>query len=185
MIALDLSQPLYFTIDDFLRPDECEALRTRIDALDPRVAPITTRSGPVMRTDIRNNERVMFDDEALANLFYLRALPHVPRILNGWEVSGANERFRCYRYRPGQRFAPHYDGAFYRSDTEHSRLTLLVYLNDDFVGGETRFYAPEALIRPRAGMALFFQHHLLHEGCAVHEGTKYVARSDVMYAARA
>jgi hypothetical protein len=87
----------------------------------------------------------------------------------------------CYRYQPGQRFAPHYDGAFFRSDDEVSHLTLLVYLNEDFIGGETRFYVPEALIKPRTGMALFFQHRLLHEGCEVRSGTKYVARSDVMY----
>ena len=35
---------------------------------------------------------------------------------------------------------------------------------------------------PRPGMALLFQHRLLHEGCAVESGVQYVLRSDVMYA---
>ena len=51
---------------------------------------------------------------------------------------GANERFRCYRYKPGQKFAAHYDGAFERDETERSLLTFMVYLNDDFEGGRHR-----------------------------------------------
>jgi hypothetical protein len=31
-------------------------------------------------------------------------------------------------------------------------------------------------------MALLFQHEVLHEGCAVESGVKYVLRTDVMYA---
>ena len=31
------------------------------------------------------------------------------------------------------------------------------------------------------GMALLFQHRLLHEGCVVHRGVKYALRSDIMY----
>jgi hypothetical protein len=91
---LDHNHALYFTIDDFLTPTECAALVKRIDAGQPSAAPVTTARGPVMMPDIRNNERVVIDDDTLANLFYLRALPHVPRILNQWEVCGANERFR-------------------------------------------------------------------------------------------
>jgi saccharopine dehydrogenase (NAD+, L-lysine-forming) len=37
--------------------------------------------------------------------------------LHGRRPVGVNERFRCYRYEPGQRFAPHYDGAYQRSAT--------------------------------------------------------------------
>ncbi len=61
----------------------------------------------------------------------------------------------------------------------------MVYLNDDFTGGTTNFLHLEKRIEPRAGMALFFQHRLLHEGSEVTDGVKYVLRSDVMYRARA
>ena len=73
-----------------------------------------------------------------------------------------NERIRCYRYEPGQRFAPHYDGAFRRSDFEASELTFMVYLNDGFVGGTTRFHDFDIDVVPRTGSALLFQHRLLH-----------------------
>ena len=59
-------------------------------------------------------------------------------------------------------------------------LTLIVYLNDDFEGGETDFDLG-VCVDPRPGTALLFQHFLLHEGCKVTAGMKYVLRSDVMY----
>ena len=91
-----------------------------------------------------------------------------------------NERFRCYRYRPGHFFAPHYDGAFVRSAEEVSRITVLVYLGE-CGGGETRLCDYELSVSPARGRALLFQHDMLHEGCPVTAGTKYVARTDVMY----
>lgn len=57
----------------------------------------------------------------------------------------------------------------------------MVYLNDSAEGGETRF--EHATVRPRAGLALVFDHYLPHEGAPVIAGQKYVLRSDVMYSA--
>ena len=98
------------------------------------------------------------------------------------QVVGANERFRCYRYKRGMRFAMHSDGAFYRSEREQSWYTLMVYLNEEFEGGNTTFFVePEVSIRPRTGMALLFQHPIVHEGSEVTSGVKYVVRTDLMY----
>lgn len=184
MIAwLDLSKPLLWTVDDVLGRDECAALIERIEAAGCSPAPITTGAGFVMRPDVRNNTRVIIDDEALAADLFERVASRVPVDVAGWTVAGANERLRGYRYERGQRFAPHYDGAFERGPTEVSRLTFLIYLNDDFAGGSTDFPELGERITPRTGMALFFQHRILNEGCAVTSGVKYVLRSDVMYRA--
>lgn len=180
---LDLCAPLVQTVAGVLSPEECARMIERIDALGPEAAPITTARGPVMRPDIRNNERAIFDDPALAHTLFERLSDTraiTPRLC-GMRAVGANERFRCYRYRPGQRFALHYDGAFVRSPTERSLSTLMVYLNEGFTGGATAFPDWSVEVAPRTGMVLLFQHHLLHEGCALVEGTKYVLRSDVMY----
>lgn len=178
---LDLSQPLSFTIDDVLSPDECRALIARIEAAGTIVAPITRPEGPVLDLGVRNNTRVMFDDPELASLLYERVKSRLPATISGGEVVGANERLRCYRYAVGQRFAPHYDGAFVRDEAERSQLTFIVYLNDDFTGGETAMLDFDEVIAPRPGRALLFQHKLLHEGCAVTSGVKYAVRSDIMY----
>jgi len=57
--------------------------------------------------------------------------------------------------------------------------SFIVYLNDDFTGGETAVM--QSVIRPKSGMAFFFLHELPHEGRPVISGTKYVMRTDVMY----
>jgi prolyl 4-hydroxylase len=180
---LDHGAPLVFTIADVIGAAECAALITRIEQLGPAAAPITTPYGFAMRPDIRNNMRVMFDDVALAAELFARLASELPARLCDRRAVGVNERFRCYRYEPGQRFAPHYDGAYTRSATERSELTLMVYLNEGFDGGTTAFHDLGVEATPRTGAALLFQHRLLHEGCVVRAGTKYVLRSDVMYAA--
>ena len=129
---------------------------------------------------------------------------------------GWNRRWRIYRYEAGgqQQFKPHIDAGFPPSGivnnqlvwdlsdgTVVSRLTVLLYLNGDFVGGETNFYAPRsenellASMTPRAGSCLIFpqgvgeeaveyarQNWPLHEGSPVIDGSpKYVIRSDVLF----
>jgi hypothetical protein len=177
--ALDQTAPLVFTVDRVLSADECAALIERIDALGPTVAPISTPRGFVMNEDVRNNTRVIFDDVALAQILFERIEAHVPAQLCGMRPVGANERFRCYRYERAQQFATHRDGSFVRSDDEMSLLTFMVYLNEGFGGGQTRFH--DVSVTPQTGLALLFQHFLLHEGSSVTSGVKYVLRSDVMY----
>ncbi len=145
-----------------------------------------------MRPDIRNNDRVIFDDLDLAADLFARARPYLPELLRGeprttqtegpqWQILGLNERFRGYRYRRGQYFAPHYDGCFARSPTEQSALTFLIYLDENCAGGETNLLDWGVTVRPQEGRCFVFDHYLLHEGAAVIHGEKHVLRSDVMY----
>ena len=180
--SLDHTQPLVWSVDGVLSPAECAAQIDRIESLGPTDAPVSTAAGPVMRPDVRNNGRVVFDDVPLAKLLFDRLGDAIPSVLANDRKVSANERFRGYRYQPGQRFAPHFDGYFARNDHERSHVTLMVYLNDDFAGGTTAFHGFDVAAIPRTGSALLFQHHLLHEGCVIERGVKYVLRSDVMYA---
>jgi prolyl 4-hydroxylase len=175
---------MVWTILEVLSEAECDALIRRVDALKPEAAPVTTSRGMVMMPSVRNNERVMFDDAQLAATLFERVRETLPRDIDGRAPVGANERLRCYRYQEGQRFKPHFDGAFTRSAHEKSEVTLMVYLNDGFEGGETAFLDLEQRVVPRRGMALLFTHCVLHEGCEVTRGVKYVVRSDVMYRER-
>jgi prolyl 4-hydroxylase len=174
-----------FTIPEFLTPAECDQLIAHSESVGFDDAPITTARGFVMRKDIRNNFRVMCDDAPLAAKWYERLMPFMPPKRSVWNVCGLNERFRYYRYEVGQYFAPHFDGCFRRSDVEESLFTFMIYLNDDFEGGETKFYLDNGQLRtsvkPVRGMALVFWHSQLHEGAPVEKGRKYVVRSDVMY----
>jgi hypothetical protein len=172
-----------YVIRQFLSAKECDNYIAVSEQAGYEDAPITSTAGFVMRKEIRNNARVMVDDPALAADWWARARPFLPAEWFGWEVVGFNERFRFYRYDPGQRFVPHTDGYFERENGERSQLTFMVYLNDGFEGGATRFHDPKPplSIVPERGMALVFMHRLLHEGMPVVQGRKYVLRTDVMY----
>jgi len=136
--AMQKEQYLYddvYVISQFLSPDECRkyiAIAEEVGFVD---APITTANGPVMRKGVRNNLRVMIDDPQEAALLWERAKKWAVSPFRGREAIGLNERFRYYRYEPGQSFALHYDGAYERGNGERSEFTFLIYLNDDFEGG--------------------------------------------------
>lgn len=183
---LSTRNPLIVTVPDVLSPEECAAFIERMEGKGLTDAPITTNRGFVMRKDIRNNTRVMFDDAAFAQRLFERVKAHLPERVEGTLVAvGANERLRCYRYTPGQYFAPHFDGFFRRDDGDESQLTLMVYLNEVERGGHTVFNDLELDVKPTRGMALLFNHRLLHEGAEVRAGIKYAVRSDVMFRQRA
>ncbi|WP_165672757.1 prolyl hydroxylase family protein [Metapseudomonas otitidis] len=171
-----------FLIHGFLSPDECQSHIHASEALGYEEAAIQTRDGgQAMNKAIRNNDRILFDDPALAQRLLERVRPWLPDCLdNEWQLVGLNERFRFYRYTPEQYFKWHRDGAFQRSPSEISQLTLLIYLNDNYQGGATQL-RDEADIRPEAGMALVFPHRVMHQGSPITAGVKYVLRTDVMY----
>ncbi|MCY0993159.1 2OG-Fe(II) oxygenase [Nannocystis sp. ILAH1] len=179
--SLDLSHPPVWTVDDVLTASECVALIDRIESLGPVRAPVTMLRAPVLRPELRTNKRVIIDDPELAALLFERARPAVPPQIGAMTVLGVHERLRCYRYDPGERFAPHFDSACVRADDERSLLTFMVYLNEDFTGGETHFLHLEQTVVPHTGLGVLFQHRHLHEVRAVVTGRKYAVRCDILY----
>ena len=107
----------------------------------------------------------------------LRPEPDVPDLRTLVPV-GLNQRLRYYKYSSGERFAPHVDLS-HSDHTARSFLTVILYLNDDFAGGETDFFGLS--VTPKKGAAILFPHELRHEGRPVFNGAKYVLRTDVMY----
>ena len=176
-----------FVIREFLTPDECASFVAMSEHAGYEEATITTASGFVMAKDIRDNARLIVDNPSLALQWWQLAAGFLPPSIGACRAVGFNERFRFYRYDPTQRFAPHFDGYFSRPSGERSQLTFMVYLNEDFAGGETKFYNDDGTlrfaVRPERGTALIFVHRQLHEGAAVISGRKYVLRTDVMYTA--
>ncbi len=184
MIAeeLDMQRPLIFEMPNILTARECELWVGRIQTAGTEPAPINTTRGNAIDLQIRNNRRVIFDNPNWARDLFDRVKNRVPQEIHRMSLAGINERLRCYEYLPGQRFAPHSDGAFIRDEEEQSWYTFMVYLNEGFEGGETKFLVePEVVIIPKAGAGLFFQHPIIHEGAEVKSGVKYVVRTDLMY----
>jgi predicted 2-oxoglutarate/Fe(II)-dependent dioxygenase YbiX len=179
-----------FVIHDFLSLEECEHYIALSESVGYGDAPITSFGGPVMRKDIRNNDRVMIDDVPLAEMMWERLAPFMEGQGGFWLPVGLNERWRFYRYDTGQQFDWHFDGAYERSPRERSAFTFMIYLNGGIAGGATEFNMrsrggvqhddPIIRVQPESGKALIFTHRILHRGAPVVSGRKYVIRTDVM-----
>lgn len=178
-----------FTVEDFLTPRECEDYIAMSEDCGYEDALVSGPRGQVRDTRVRNNERVMLENEMIAARLWGRAEDFVPPEFDGRSAVGINELLRFYRYDPGQSFNWHQDFPYERDNGEQSFYTFMIYLNEDCVGGETSFedsYTEESFdefrVTPKTGMALFFEHAIHHKGEPVLEGRKYVLRTDVMYA---
>ncbi|OZG74548.1 iron-regulated protein [Hahella sp. CCB-MM4] len=167
-----------FAIKEFLAVEECDYYIGLSNRVGYEEAAIQTANGQQIFKAIRNNDRVILDDEGLAQRLFEKAEPCLSD-LEEWSLLGFNERLRFYRYTPGQYFKWHKDGFYCRNEDETSQLSFLIYLNDDYEGGEIDFRWEK--IKPEKGMALVFPHLLMHQGAPVESGVKYVLRTDVMF----
>jgi hypothetical protein len=170
------NEPLLWFVEGVYDSEECRGFIELIEQSSPTIA----TNNPLYR----DQDRVIRDDPAMTIELFRRLRPHLPERMGALRLVGLNERLRMYRYRTGQRFEPHMDH-WYRPSADRITLhTVLVYFNDDFDGGETRFHEQvERVVGPQRGMAVIFQHKIRHEGCPVRRGTKYAMRSDVIYEA--
>lgn len=94
----------------------------------------------------------------------------------------AGEPLQALRYHQGQEYRPHFD---YVEGAEIPRLwTALIYLNDDYHGGETAFVRTGIEVKGRTGDVLVFRNAAAdggpdplaeHAGRPVTAGTKYLA----------
>lgn len=167
---------------------------------------------------VRQNENVVWiADPQLNDTLFERCKPLFPPDVNGGEVAGINMRWRLYKYQPEDIFRIHTDGGWPGSGVDpesgmlmpdifngdrFSQLTWVLYLNDEFDGGATRFFLPKEGVErgpkmtlddfnveevpAKQGSAVCFFHGAhplshLHEGGYITTGTKYIIRSDVLY----
>jgi prolyl 4-hydroxylase len=93
------------------------------------------------------------------------------------------EPLNLLRYRPGQQYKPHHDGSG-AGDAPMRNYTALIWLNEQFEGGETDFPNINVRVRGGVGDMLVFRNvrddgspdpRLLHAGLPVTEGVKWMA----------
>ncbi|KAG6125116.1 hypothetical protein E4U12_007578 [Claviceps purpurea] len=190
-----------------LSPQECKAIIAAGESVG-FLPDVPIREGE--DTSVLAHNFYWVCDTAFHDKLWARMAPFLPSSLDGRASRGLNRRFRVYRYVPGAEYRCHIDGAWppsgirpdgtYMYDAspaekkQSSLFTFLLYLNDDFEGGETTFYMPAIRegtlnaypVRPVMGAVAVFPHGeskgaLLHEGTSVRRGAKYIIRTDVEY----
>lgn len=100
-------------------------------------------------------------------------LPGITHNLNTYK-----ESINMLRYETNQKYDWHVDQSFLGAGPDSVKakerlISAVVYLNDDFEGGETQM--PEKIWKPKKGKALIFPSHWTfpHQARPVTKGTKY------------
>ncbi|OAN66437.1 hypothetical protein A7X12_12270 [Sphingomonas sp. TDK1] len=171
--------PRIFRLSKLLTPAECEHLAlSAANLLQPALVfdPQTNRMvhHPVRTSD---NAVVGPTRESLVVQAILRRVAAA----TGTDI-GQGEQVSLLRYSPGQQYRPHLDAI--TGSTNQRIKTVLLYLNEGFGGGETRFDELGIEVVPRGGDALIFDNVLAdgrpdprarHAGLPVRAGVKWVA----------
>ncbi len=76
-----------------------------------------------------------------------------------------------YKYFEGQTMGPHVD---YNEDNDYLEYTIVVYLNDDYEGGELYFNKFDIKLKPKAGSIVMYPSKFpyIHESLEVLKGRK-------------
>lgn len=118
-----------------------------------------------------------------------------------WRPSGLNPCFNfCAYFAPCTGILPHRDANFIADIDNQSIFTCMIYLNEDFEDGTINFltsggsrmdetiaeelkrgYSTSYRLKPKTGMAVIFEHLLLHEAAPVSSGNKFIARTEIVF----
>ena len=138
--------------------------------------------------DVRNSLRKIIDDKDFAKLLEKRIYEHIPKTYNGLIDHSINHRFRFLKYEKGGFFARHSDNNYKTKDTI-SLITILIYLNEDYKGAYTTFFAnvddkEGFTLEPKTGMISLMDQDIGHYVPELLEGVKYVVRTELQYAGK-
>ena len=166
-------------IRGFLSAAECDFL---IQAAEPWLTPslvVDPHNGQLVQNPVRTSDAMVFP--WIAESPAVHAFNRRIAAATG-TAPAQGEPLQILRYRGGQQYRPHLDSV--AGDANQRILTALVYLNDDYAGGETHFVRTGLSFRGGKGDALIFANALpdgrgdpeaLHAGLPVPSGEKYLA----------
>jgi hypothetical protein len=182
-----------YTFLNVLTPAECGQLMRNLDFSAPEemiqqqlITTAVNSNQTLIRTSIRRN----FIDEDISRVVWNAISSTLPAELpDGRKLSGIRSKMNYFRYGEGQYFKTHIDGGYTFSETgDTSEYTFVIYLNDDFTGGTTRYcYLPEwnnenREVKPiQGGMLVFRQCDMKHCGVTLAKGFKHIIQGMVMY----
>ena len=160
-------------ITQLLPPEICDLYVEEASQVAPRPAEVLGRERRVdtefRMADLHHPENSLFPE-----------LQNIVTDLTGWGLKD-QEQFSFLRYPEGGFVKNHNDCNV--NLTRNRVGTLIVYLNDDFDGGETFFSKLDRVFTPRKGDAIFFNYDpalrkesrkMMHGGRRVENGEKWI-----------
>ena len=180
--------------------------------------------GRTGKEDPRTNKFCIIYDKNIANSIWNKIKNVLPEDLSfikkniyfnsnslgsEWKPVSIYDKFRIYKYDVGDSFPEHldykvrrrivFDGKEY---IQQSFFTLLIYLNDNFTGGETGYWPNhqgihcrflrniekqssvkdhQVVVKPKTGKCVVQDQNILHEGLPTTKGIKYILRTDIIH----
>ena len=146
------------TIVNFLSNEECEQFISLINKNNQKNTVVDDITYGLKIHESRTSSGCFFNN---TEPFICDIVERMSKYLN--IDSKRIESLQGQKYEVGQFFKPHFDYIF--SNIEYHTIkqagnrewTLLLYLNDNFEGGQTGFPKLNYEVKPRKGMALLFQ----------------------------
>lgn len=187
-IAMRMQKPDVALIENFLRPDECDAMIALAQSRLKGSTVVDPGTGDYVINPSRSSEGAMLQrgETPLVQIIEQR----IAALVN-WPVDNA-EGLQVLHYRPGGEYRPHYDyfppdkagGAAQLRVGGQRIATLIMYLNDVAGGGATIFPELGLDVAARKGSAVWFSYcndageldaKTLHGGAPVVAGEKWIA----------
>ena len=178
-------------IKNLLSKEECEGLILLASSQgleDSNVWSFNEKSGNTYDQTHRKSKQTWLQPSASPTT---QKVSNISTTLTGIPVEN-QELLQIAKYEKGGMFNAHFD-ACKDDDKEYCdkmnnysgqrRTTLLIYLNDDFEGGETEFVDMDIKIKPETGKAILFYNTYddetvipdsHHRGCPVGSGEKWI-----------
>lgn len=180
-VKLHQLNPIILTIDDFCTSEETQWLLSQVQEMEFAPATVYTDGEYKQVEDVRS-ARDAQDERRTVELFSnVRR-----RIASLLQLSAATCETTVIQYQPGQDYKTHLDAGSSPEQNSYSRIfTAVLYLNDDFEGGQTHFKHLNLDLIPKAGRLAIWSNkrpngteaHPLsaHSGEPVLSGTKWIA----------
>ena len=179
------NRPLIERWHEFASADECKML---IEGTSEYVESLAFIFGD--NQNRKDDHRICstgIDRERKLDLLRKRCFERLVNRLPSLELDHI-EPVQITRYEPGHYYKPHWDffnniGNNYTIENDR-RATMIVYLNDNFEGGSTKFTHLPVDQAPTVGLGLFWQYNYdaptnkltMHSGEPVVSGVKYIAQ---------
>jgi hypothetical protein len=172
-----MSEHFLVVLDNILDPEECSYFIDMIDTNE--------KLETIDRPSFAVYDRMIYKNKEFADKLFSRIRSAIPETYDGKRIVGLNDHIRLSKYEPGGKFNVHKDGFNQDSQGNRSIMTVNVFLNKNFNGGETDFLLDDKeTLRfravPEIGRGAIFYSQQYHRGNEVLDGKKYLFRTDVM-----
>jgi prolyl 4-hydroxylase len=167
---------------EFLTPEECDHIIERARPVMEESKVISRRRGNEKKKSfVRTSESGYLPHERDP---VIRSVKKRIGELAGHPVEN-QEKLQVTHYFPFTFYSPHFDALIkFKPEAGNRICTVIVYLNDDFTGGDTNFPRVGLRIRPEKGKAVLFSNLsedgkgpnrlAVHEAKIVHSGEKWI-----------